>query len=46
LPTPAVFVGDKLAGRIPMKRVHGIAAAMFAALAVATLRGAGRAVGF
>ena len=43
---PAVFVGDKLASRIPMKLVHGIAAAMFAALAVATLLGAGRAMGF
>ncbi len=43
---PAVFVGDKLAGRIPMKLVHGIAAAMFAALAVATLLGAGRTMGF
>ena len=38
---PAVFVGDKLAGRIPMKLVHGIAAAIFAALGVATLLGAG-----
>jgi hypothetical protein len=38
---PAVFVGDKLASRIPMKRVHGIAA-----LAAATLLGAGGAVGF
>lgn len=38
---PAVFVGDKLAGRIPMKLVHGIAAAIFAALGVVTLLGAG-----
>lgn len=38
---PAVFVGDRLAGRIPMKLVHGIAAAVFAALGVATLLGAG-----
>lgn len=43
---PAVFVGDQLAIRIPMKRVHGIAATMFAALAAATLLDAGRAVGF
>lgn len=43
---PAVFVGDRLAGRIPMKLVHGIAAAVFAALGVATLLGAGAALGF
>ena len=34
---PAVFVGDRMAKRIPMKLVHGIAAAIFAALGVATL---------
>jgi Ca2+/H+ antiporter, TMEM165/GDT1 family len=38
---PAVFVGDKLAARIPMKLVHAIAAAIFAVLGVATLLGAG-----
>ncbi|MDE2408387.1 MAG: TMEM165/GDT1 family protein [Xanthomonadaceae bacterium] len=38
---PAVFVGDKLAAKIPMKLVHGIAAAMFAALGIATLLGVG-----
>jgi len=38
---PAVFVGNKLATRIPMKLVHGIAAAIFATLGVATLWGAG-----
>ena len=38
---PAVFVGDKLADRIPMRLVHGIAAAIFAALGVDTLLGAG-----
>ena len=38
---PAVFLGDKLAGRIPMRLVHAIAAAIFAALGVATLLGAG-----
>jgi putative Ca2+/H+ antiporter (TMEM165/GDT1 family) len=38
---PAVFVGDKLAGKIPMKLVHGIAAAMFAILGIATLLGVG-----
>ncbi len=43
---PAVFVGDRLAGRIPMKLVHGIAAAVFAVLGVATLLGAGAGLGF
>jgi putative Ca2+/H+ antiporter (TMEM165/GDT1 family) len=43
---PAVFVGDRLANRIPMKLVHGIAAALFAALGVATLLGAGARFGF
>jgi Ca2+/H+ antiporter, TMEM165/GDT1 family len=43
---PAVFVGDKLAARIPMKLVHGIAAALFALLGVATLLGAGASLGF
>ncbi|MFP5467663.1 MAG: TMEM165/GDT1 family protein [Gammaproteobacteria bacterium] len=39
---PAVLLGDRLAGRIPMKLVHGIAAAIFAALGVATLLGLGQ----
>jgi Ca2+/H+ antiporter, TMEM165/GDT1 family len=43
---PAVFVGDKLASRIPMKLVHAIAAAIFALLGVATLLGAGERLGF
>lgn len=38
---PAVFVGDKLAAKIPMKVVHSVAAAIFALLGVATLLGAG-----
>ena len=38
---PAVFIGDKLANRIPMKLVHSIAAGIFALLGVATLLGAG-----
>ncbi|MDH4375320.1 MAG: TMEM165/GDT1 family protein [Ramlibacter sp.] len=42
---PAVFIGDKLAGRIPMRLVHGIAAAIFAGLGVATLLGAGARLG-
>jgi putative Ca2+/H+ antiporter (TMEM165/GDT1 family) len=43
---PAVFVGDKLASKIPMKLVHSIAAATFALLGVATLLGAGAKLGF
>ncbi|MDR7148542.1 putative Ca2+/H+ antiporter (TMEM165/GDT1 family) [Hydrogenophaga palleronii] len=43
---PAVFVGNKLAERIPMRLVHGIAATVFAVLGVATLWGAGERLGF
>ncbi|MDL2338115.1 MAG: TMEM165/GDT1 family protein [Pseudomonadota bacterium] len=43
---PAVFIGDKLASKIPMKLVHSIAAAIFAVLGVATLLGAGSKLGF
>jgi len=43
---PAVFIGDKLSERIPMKLVHGVAAAIFAALGLATLLGAGASLGF
>ena len=42
---PAVFVGDKLANKIPMRLVHSIAAAVFAALGIATLLGAGAGFG-
>lgn len=42
---PAVFVGDRLAAKIPMKLVHAIAAAIFAALGIATLLGAGAKLG-
>ena len=38
---PAVYAGDKFASKIPMKLVHGIAAAIFALLGAATLFGAG-----
>lgn len=43
---PAVYLGDKIAGRIPLRLVHGIAALVFAVLGVATLLGAGRVLGF
>ena len=42
---PAVFIGDKLANKIPMKLVHSIAAAVFALLGIATLLGAGSGLG-
>lgn len=38
---PAVFVGDRLAHKIPMRLVHTIAAAIFALLGLATLLGVG-----
>jgi putative Ca2+/H+ antiporter (TMEM165/GDT1 family) len=43
---PAVFVGERFAHRIPMRLVHGIAAAIFAALGLATLLGVGASLGF
>jgi len=43
---PAVFAGDRLASRIPMRLVHAIAAAIFALLGVATWMGAGADLGF
>ena len=38
---PAVFVGDRFAKRIPMKLVHGIAAALFALMGVLALLNVG-----
>ena len=38
---PVVFLGDRIASRMPVRLVHGIAAALFAALGIATLLGAG-----
>lgn len=43
---PAVFVGDKLASKTPMKLIHSIAAAIFALLGATTLLGAGVKFGF
>jgi putative Ca2+/H+ antiporter (TMEM165/GDT1 family) len=43
---PAVFIGGKMANKIPMKLVHSIAAAIFAVLGIATLLGAGARLGF
>ena len=43
---PAVYLGDRIANRVPLSLVHGIAALVFAVLGVATLLGAGAALGF
>jgi putative Ca2+/H+ antiporter (TMEM165/GDT1 family) len=43
---PAVYFGDRIAGRVPLKLVHGLAALVFAVLGIATLLGAGRSLGF
>ena len=43
---PAVFIGDRLAGKIPVRLVHGIAAVIFAVIGVATLAGVGERFGF
>jgi putative Ca2+/H+ antiporter (TMEM165/GDT1 family) len=43
---PAVFLGDRIANRMPVRLVHAIAAAIFAILGIATLLGAGERFGF
>lgn len=43
---PAVFLGNRIAAKIPVRLVHMIAAAIFAILGVATLLGAGARLGF
>ncbi len=43
---PAVYLGERLAGRIPMTLVHRIAAGLFAVMGVMTLLGAGAELGF
>ena len=43
---PAVYFGDRIANRVPLKLVHGLAALIFAVLGVATLLGAGEGIGF
>jgi putative Ca2+/H+ antiporter (TMEM165/GDT1 family) len=42
---PAVFIGEKLAQKIPVKLVHIVAAVLFALLGVATLLGMGARFG-
>lgn len=34
---PAVFIGEKMAGRLPLKLIHGVAAAIFVLLGLAVL---------
>lgn len=43
---PAVYFGERIAGRVPLTLVHGIAAVIFAVLGIATLLGAGAGLGF
>ena len=43
---PAVFLGDRMSGKMPVRLVHSIAALIFATLGVATLLGAGQSLGF
>lgn len=43
---PAVYFGERIAGKLPLALVHGIAALTFAALGIATLLGAGERFGF
>jgi Ca2+/H+ antiporter, TMEM165/GDT1 family len=42
---PAVYLGGRIADRLPVRLVHGIAAAVIAILGVATLLGAGARFG-
>ena len=43
---PAVLLGNRIASRVPVRLVHGIAALIFATLGVATLLGLGEKLGF
>ena len=42
---PAVVFGERIANRVPLALVHGIAALIFAVLGIATLLGAGEPLG-
>jgi putative Ca2+/H+ antiporter (TMEM165/GDT1 family) len=42
---PAVLLGERIAHRLPVRLVHGIAAVVFALLGVATLAGVGERFG-
>lgn len=43
---PAVWLGERIAGRMPVRLVHALAAALFAVLGLAALLGWGEAVGY
>lgn len=43
---PAVIMGDRIAHKLPVRRVHQVAAAIFLVLGLATLFGAGRSFGY
>ncbi|WP_292037961.1 TMEM165/GDT1 family protein [Massilia sp. UBA6681] len=43
---PAVVFGERIAKRVPLRLVHGLAALIFAVLGIATLLGAGEPLGF
>ena len=43
---PAVLFGERIAAKVPLRLVHGIAAAIFAVLGVLTLVGVGENYGF
>lgn len=43
---PAVILGNRIAGKIPVQLVHGIAAVIFAVLGILTLLGVGEGFGF
>ena len=43
---PAVYLGDRIAHRMPVRVVHAVAAAVFAILGLATLLGIGESLGF
>jgi len=43
---PAVYLGERVAHRMPVRLVHGVAAGVFAILGVAVLFGIGEGLGF
>jgi putative Ca2+/H+ antiporter (TMEM165/GDT1 family) len=43
---PAVFFGDRIAKKLPLKLMHGLAALLFVVLGLLTLLGAGASFGF
>ena len=43
---PAVYFGERIAGKVPLGLVHGIAAFIFLGLGMATLLGVGQSFGF